>query len=453
MLDFVCKQILVFHMKTKVNVISLFTLTVLFAVSIAWSAEVGNLSGNSTSGWYINLPSDGTINLDISTSDITAGKTSFKVYDDGGIAGTTTNYNTKYLIITAPSGRVFQVKGKITGYDNTTGTVKIYDGNSSAAILATQSAYNGDASLKLTYTTGNTVGISLYGGRHDLELDISVLDGTRLFDIEFAENIIGGNATVVGDATATVSTEISLNLLSNTNYLPIGVEVESSDGNPVEVKMTSSFDGNASFFMPYGVATVIPQFTNNLTAVGGLFAYLPKSGTETINIPAGVKSFKIYDDGGPDNNYSSGANGKLELVAPTGYTLVLTGTIRTQYYSGSPKDYLNVYNSSGTAIASGLMSKEYHGVPTEIGPYVSVESMTIGFVSDNSSEYAGLDLTVEVISTTTYYTVSVNQKTGGTLTASPTSAQYATTVKLTPSLTNGYLIKDINVQVCCYRYY
>ena len=48
----------------------------------------------------------------------------------------------------------------------------------------------------------------------------------------------------------------------------------------------------------------------------------------SLYIPNGVSSFMVYDDGGKDNNYSTGYSNTIALVAPTGYLLRVSGHIK-----------------------------------------------------------------------------------------------------------------------------
>lgn len=50
--------------------------------------------------------------------------------------------------------------------------------------------------------------------------------------------------------------------------------------------------------MPNTAVTVTPTFTDIFSVNGGLYMNMPFSGTINATIPDGVKSFKLYDDGG-----------------------------------------------------------------------------------------------------------------------------------------------------------
>ncbi len=71
------------------------------------------------------------------------------------------------------------------------------------------------------------------------------------------------------------------------------------------------------------------------------YVNMPTAGTRTVTIPTGVQSFKVYDDGGKDNNFSNSCNGYLVLNAPDGSVLRLSGNITTDY-----SNQLTVYDGA-----------------------------------------------------------------------------------------------------------
>ena len=97
--------------------------------------------------------------------------------------------------------------------------------------------------------------------------------------------------------------------------------------------------------MPLSAVTVTPTFTDTWTAEGGLYVIMPKTGNKSITIPAGVQSFKVYDDGGAGERYSDNSNSTLTLTAPEGYVLQLSGqaSIQRSFWEA---DYLSVYDGS-----------------------------------------------------------------------------------------------------------
>ena len=193
--------------------------------------------------------------------------------------------------------------------------------------------------------------------------------------------------------------------------------------------------------MPGSVATVTPTFTDDMT---DLSVNMPVTGDQIVEIPAGVESFKVYDDGGKDNDHSQNCTGTLVLTAPENYLLRLSGKITTDAY-----DYLTVYDGSkenGSKLLNEVRSTS-SDTETDIVPVTSKGNvMTIYFYTNNFYEEAGLDLTVTVVNPNTEYNVNViNPAEGGSVTASPTSAKVNETVTLTATPASGYLLSGISV--------
>ena len=115
---------------------SLALLLLMLMSTTAWADDV-NLSEDNeiavgTAGhYYVNMPSgSGTVtnSLEITTQDITDGKGTFKVYDNGGKGGQYSINCTGILVLTAPENYVIQLSGDIyteTNWDKLT----VYDNN------------------------------------------------------------------------------------------------------------------------------------------------------------------------------------------------------------------------------------------------------------------------------------------------------------------------------------
>ena len=133
------------------------------------------------------------------------------------------------------------------------------------------------------------------------------------------------------------------------------------------------------------------------------FVNMPKTGESTYNIPANVSSFKVYDDGGQGWRYSPSCNGTLTLTAPAGYSLQLSGSIKTE----KDVDYLTVYDGSSNLadVLIDQMSSSANGTETAIPTVISTGNVvTLYFHSDKSdsdkTEFDGLNLTVTVVPST-----------------------------------------------------
>jgi len=127
------------------------------------------------------------------------------------------------------------------------------------------------------------------------------------------------------------------------------------------------------------------------------------------------------------------------LTAPEGYVLQLSGSITTESYL----DELTVYNgseASGTKLIDAVSSTRTSTQPAITTAITTVtssgQSMTLYFHSNSSNYYAGLDLTVTLISTSTERAITVNTATGGSIAAtvggsSAATAKYNDVVTLT----------------------
>ena len=98
------------------------TLLLVMLCSIGVWAEQKSVSlgGNASDGWFINMPANGTATsvanaavLTLTADDISAGKGTFKIYDDGSKDGNYSHSYYGYLIITLPEGFIPQVSGSI----------------------------------------------------------------------------------------------------------------------------------------------------------------------------------------------------------------------------------------------------------------------------------------------------------------------------------------------------
>ena len=142
-----------------------------------------------------------------------------------------------------------------------------------------------------------------------------------------------------------------------------------------------------------------------------------------VNMPAGnleswltltdasITTFKVYDNGGKNENYSNGCNSLLHITAPTGYIIQLSGRIKTE----TSWDKLTVYDSneaSGIKLLDAINGKNSSWLTINTVRSTG-QSMTLFFYSDGSSNYEGLDLTVELINPNAKYNITVNPANNG----------------------------------------
>ena len=400
-----------------------------------------NISVNmpKTDSKYVTIPSD---------------VQSFKVYDDGGKDDKYSNNYEGTLVLTAPEGHKIRLSGSITleSYDKLT----VYNGSKESGTKLLDAVSSSSSGTKTDITTFTSTGditstdnvMTIYFKSDGLTnfdgLDLTVMVFNPNADYNVTINTAEGGSVTANPTSAKVNETVTLTATPDNTYVLSGISVTDASSNPVAVTGGKWYDNTATFTMPGSVATVTPTFSDNLTAAGGLYINMPVTGDQIVEIPAGVESFKVYDDGGKDNVHSQNCTGTLVLTAPENHLLRLSGKITTD-----PYDYLTVYDGSkenGSKLLNEVRSTS-SGTETGIEPVTSKGNvMTIYFYTNSFYEEAGLDLTVTVVNPNTEYNVNViNPAEGGSVTASPTSAKVNETVTLTATPASGYLLSGISV--------
>ena len=454
-------------MKTKTikwfSRVAMMLLMTMLTTATAWADDV-NLTENTneTEGtaerWYVNIPKTGENKLTLTDASITF----FKVYDNGG--GPQNHYDNDCdgsLVLTAPEGCVLRLSGTIItekGYDYLT----VYDGNAKddkKVLLNKVSSSSSGAETTIDAVTSTGQSMTLYFHSDNavkyfgLNLTVTVVNLSEKFTITVNNPEAGGTieASVGGTvaAQAAMTEEVTLTATPASGYLLSSVSVLDANSNPIAVDC--NFSTNiATFTMPRSAVTITPTFTDTWTAEGGFFINMPKAGDKLITIPTGMQSFKVYDDGGATGNYSYNCDGTLTLTAPEGYVLQLSGSIRTE----NTRDNLTVYDgsdNSGTVLIDALYS--YNNNSERAIPTVNStgQSLTLYFYSDGSDNFAGLDLTATLVSTSTDYDITLNSPvTGGSVSASiaeniATQAKINDVITLTATPESGYLLSNISV--------
>ena len=454
-------------MKTKTikwfSRVAMMLLMTMLTTATAWADDV-NLTENTneTEGtaerWYVNIPKTGENKLTLTDASITF----FKVYDNGG--GPQNHYDNDCdgsLVLTAPEGCVLRLSGTIVtekGYDYLT----VYDGNAKDDKKVLLNKVSSDASgaettIDAVTSTGQSMTLYFHSDNavkyFGLNLTVTVVNLSEKFTITVNNPEAGGTieASVGGTvaAQAAMTEVVTLTATPASGYLLSSVSVLDADSNPIAVDC--NFSTNiATFTMPRSAVTITPTFTDTWTAEGGFFINMPKAGDKLITIPTGMQSFKVYDDGGATGNYSYNCDGTLTLTAPEGYVLQLSGSIRTE----NTRDNLTVYDgsdNSGTVLIDALYS--YSNNSERAIPTVNStgQSLTLYFYSDGSDNFAGLDLTATLVSTSTDYDITLNSPvTGGSVSASiaeniATQAKINDVITLTATPESGYLLSNISV--------
>jgi hypothetical protein len=188
---------------------------------------------------------------------------------------------------------------------------------------------------------------------------------------------------------------VTLTIAPTSGYQFNSLTVKDAAENAVDVTLSNN-KTSATFSMPKSDVTVTPSWNAVLVddGEGGLYVNMPETGTKTVDIPKNVVSFKVYDDGGKDENYDVMANGYLVLNAPEGYQLQVTGTARYAYGE------LAIYD--GDSEAKKLFNGDaFADDGIDVGTIRnSGDKLTIYFRSMKATEgtsLSGLDLTVSLV--------------------------------------------------------
>jgi len=348
--------------------------------------------------YYVNMPHSGTTTVDFTHP---AGFTkSIKIYDDGGKSA---NYGIScdgYLLLEAPEGYVLQLAGTVT-CNLSDDYLQVFNGNE-----ATSANQLGKA--KYGNTAGENIGTMTTSGQQmllrfvsnspntfsGLNLTLDLVNASEARDIYFTD-FIGGTATASPNPT-TIGTIVTLTPAPAPGYLL--KEFTAKDAYEHDLAVTGAWynDGTATFTMPANEATVMPKFTHRRSYLGGLYINMPKENTTydnpvVANIPLGVSSFKLYDDGGQYSSYTPNCEGFLRVVAPEGYVLRVKGTAQ-MFGAGAPA--LHIYHDNTVDDYAG-----HNETQTPVNLTTAGNQMLVQFSpsSNNNGQYYGLDLTVTIM--------------------------------------------------------
>lgn len=230
-------------------------------------------------------------------------------------------------------------------------------------------------------------------GSEQYQLSVATISGISAsydmtgssLDISFSvSNAEGKTLTLGTDYTATLGTTSQE---SNTIHITEGG------------KYTLTINGMGSYAGSKSIDFEVISIGFKKDANGVDYINMPKNGIDDdANIPEGVSSFKVYDDGGAKAKYSNSCDGGLVLIAPDHHVLQLTGTVTAEVMGKELCDYLMVYDGvydGGSTSAQKIGDKYGSESGANIGTLISSgKQMTLTFYSDVSGQRDGLDLTV-----------------------------------------------------------
>lgn len=224
------------------------------------------------------------------------------------------------------------------------------------------------------------------------------------------------SVTVAENPDATIKANLNKTFAGNTVWLEVypkfGYTLSDlmiTDEDETDVDWDIDESGFIYFDMPSQNVVVTPVVSVIKTVEGELqgtdekYINMPRKDAVAVTIPADVKSFKVYDDGGKDGEYSKSSRGRLLLTAPNGYRMKVTGTVVTECEDPESADccwdYVIISDENGNNLYKGGAHIDYDDDivynQADIGTHTSTgNKMTLGFYSDESQEYAGFEFTV-----------------------------------------------------------
>ena len=272
------------------------------------------LSGNGTSFELKNGETESVGDLSLMGTNFTITCTSTKSIDDISYSGTFSNVQDSHIECTS-------------------------DGNNGCSFT-----WPGDMSLFGINLTLN-ITVTHYFNGYNVHFDGNGGTGTmsnQLFNFGEAQNLTANVFTREGYAFTGWNTAQNG---SGSNY---------SDGQSVTDLTTT----------PGATVTLYAQWIEAISITQNGSVNMPASGGIAVNIPDGVTKFYVYDDGGPNGNFSDGCNGQMLLIAPEGTVLKVNGTVTGGWSAGGMVvEYarLAVYDGSSTS-ATMLYHNSYGSV-------------------------------------------------------------------------------------------
>lgn len=286
---------------------------------------------------------------------VPAGVSTFKVYDCGGPDKTYGYNDYGYLLITAPAGRLIELKGTVTC--DTYSWMILYDGNTtSSSKMGPKTSYNGPSGddIGTLLSSGNQVLVFFrsqttypsYANYDGVDLTVNIIDPSASHNITIVNNDENGSVSVAS-STANINEQVVVTVTPDDGYLLNSLEIVDADNNKLESTGGVWYSGNlasATFAMPNNDVTITPKFA---LKSNGLSVNMPAKSVNwyepfTVTLPEGINTFKVYDDGGPEGACASfGYNSYLLIKGRQGYTIHVTGTISTN----GDHTYLRLHDS------------------------------------------------------------------------------------------------------------
>ena len=395
--------------------------------------------------YYVNMPKTGSDTLTITDEDIADGKSTFKVYDDGGKTGEYTITNSdwdSFLTLTAPEGYKIKLSGNITikgpnkgdwlsifnGTDGT-GTRLLYQKTSTSTNTSTSidSVTSQGQNLTIEFRRNQNQKSSFAG----LDLTAELVPDNNYLDVQVSGGRFG--TLTPNTAHATAGSTVTLTAVPDSGYHLEGITVTNKADNTDKVFLPCGWymTNKASFVMPNNSVIVKAIFAAD---ADGYSIVLPEKGTVNATIPSYVKNFTVYDDGGKDGDYSNNCNVTLVTTVADGNKIKIDGS---QNIYGNT-DTLRIYDGADTSADTLYNSKGAMGYNIDVESTGNTATLT--FTSSIATTDSGFELQYSVGS----HSVSVDSNIShGTLSADKLYTAAGDIINLDVTPDKGYHIESV----------
>lgn len=393
------------------------------------------------SEYYVNFPADGstkTVNL-IENQTI-------KVYDSEGKNGSLV-VSDGYLLLQAPDGYALEVTGKtdamryntanslwvnsLTAYegDNTSNEIINLQTNSDNILLA-----SGGNVMRMRL---NVTALYTFASQYGLDLTVRVIP-QQLYTI--TKGTVSNGSIDIADNKTTANTNEMITLTVNPaeGYLLKRITITDTDGGSTlqTIGEDQWYSGvnTISFKMPSRNITITPEFTNSLTAAGGLSMNIDLSGTKECVIPEIVQSFNIRASAVDNPNVGSSAT--IILRAHNEYCLQATGQIEFTNVSTDDGE-ISIYDGANTSATLLTNIKGASKDKVSIGTQTSSSNYMTIYLSEEGPYNSVFTGTIET--QIKNYSITYDLTGGSVATENPTTYNYKTDdFTLTNPTRDGY---------------
>ena len=410
----------------------------------SYTFSVADIDENLTqdgSEYYVNFPADGstkTVNL-IENQTI-------KVYDSEGKNGSLVTCD-GYLLLQAPDGYALEVMGKTDAmkYNEVNSlwvnSLSAYEGdNTSNEIINLQT--NSDNILfasggKVMRMRLNVPALYTFASQYGLDLTVRVIPQQSY---TITKGTVSNGSIDIADNKTTANTNEMITLTVNPaeGYLLKRLTITDTDGGStlqtIGEDQWYSGENTVSFKMPSRNVTITPEFTNSLTAAGGLSMNIDLSGTKECVIPEIVQSFNIRASA--VDNPTGGSSVTIILKAHNEYRLQATGQIEFTNVSTDDGE-ISIYDGANTSATLLTNIKGASKDKVSIGTQTSSSNYMTIYLSEEDIYNSVFTGTIET--QIKNYSITYDLAGGSVATDNPTTYNYKTDAfTLTNPTREGY---------------